>query len=53
VVRNGKLVATDSYQLIEPRHNTIVFFQAAMMHEVMPVRVPSRQFRDARFTGNG
>jgi SM-20-related protein len=52
-IRNGKLVATDSYQIIEPRHNTIVFFQAAVMHEVMPVRVPSRQFRDARFTVNG
>ncbi|HTS21824.1 MAG TPA: 2OG-Fe(II) oxygenase [Casimicrobiaceae bacterium] len=53
VVRNGKLAATDSYQVIEPRHNTIVFFQAAVMHEVMPVQVPSRQFRDSRFTVNG
>ena len=53
VIRDGKLVATDSYQLIEPRHNTMVFFQAAVMHEVMPVRVPSREFRDARFTVNG
>jgi len=52
-IRNGKLAATGSYQLIEPRHNTIVFFQAAVMHEVMPVRVASRQFRDARFTING
>jgi Rps23 Pro-64 3,4-dihydroxylase Tpa1-like proline 4-hydroxylase len=53
VIRNGKLVATDSYQVIEPKHNTIVFFQAAVMHEVMPVRVPSRDFRDSRFTVNG
>jgi SM-20-related protein len=53
VIRNGKLAATDSYQVIEPRHNTIVFFQAAVMHEVMPVCVPSRQFRDARLTVNG
>jgi SM-20-related protein len=53
VIRNGKLAATDSYQVIEPRHNTIVFFQAAVMHEVMPVHVPSRQFRDSRFTVNG
>jgi SM-20-related protein len=53
VYDDGKLVATDSYQLIEPRHNTMVFFQAAVMHEVMPVRVPSRQFRDSRFTVNG
>jgi SM-20-related protein len=52
-IRNGKLAATDSFQLIEPRHNSMVFFQAAVMHEVMPVRVPSRQFRDSRFTVNG
>ena len=50
---NGKLAATDSYQVIEPRHNSIVFFQSAIMHEVMPVSMPSEQFRDARFTVNG
>jgi|SRR5208283_1796706 len=53
MIRNGKLAATDSFQVVEPRHNSIVFFQAATMHEVMPVSVPSRQFRDARFTVNG
>jgi SM-20-related protein len=52
-IRNGKLAATDSYQIVEPRNNTIVFFQAAVMHEVMPVSMPSRSFRDARFTVNG
>ena len=53
IIRNGKLAATDSFQIIEPRHNSIVFFQAAVMHEVMPVSVPSKQFRDARLTVNG
>lgn len=53
IVRNGKLARTDSYQRVEPRHNSIVFFQAAVMHEVTPVEVPSKQFRDARFTVNG
>ncbi|HEV8261984.1 MAG TPA: 2OG-Fe(II) oxygenase [Burkholderiales bacterium] len=53
MIRDGKLAATDSFQLIEPRHNSMVFFQAAVMHEVMPVSVPSKQFRDARFTVNG
>lgn len=52
-IRNGKLAATESFQLIEPRHNSIVFFQAPVMHEVMPVSVPSGQFRDSRFTVNG
>jgi len=52
-LRGGKLAATESFQTIEPRHNSVVFFQAAVMHEVMPVRVPSKQFRDSRFTVNG
>ena len=52
-IRNGKLAATDSFQVIEPRHNSIVFFQSPVMHEVMPVSMPSKQFRDARFTVNG
>ena len=53
VIRNGKLARTDSFQRVEPRHNSIVFFQAAVMHEVTPVRVPSKAFVDARFTVNG
>jgi SM-20-related protein len=53
IVRNGKLAATESFQLVEPRHNSIVFFQAAVMHEVLRVSVASRQFRDSRFTVNG
>jgi Rps23 Pro-64 3,4-dihydroxylase Tpa1-like proline 4-hydroxylase len=52
-IRNGKLAATESFQTVEPRHNSIVFFQAAVMHEVMPVGIPSKQFRDSRFTVNG
>jgi Rps23 Pro-64 3,4-dihydroxylase Tpa1-like proline 4-hydroxylase len=52
-LRNGKFVATESFQIVEPRNNSIVFFNAALMHEIMPVVVPSKQFRDARFTVNG
>jgi len=52
-IRNGKLARTESYQTVEPRHNSIVFFQAAVMHEVVRVDVPSKQFRDSRFTVNG
>jgi Rps23 Pro-64 3,4-dihydroxylase Tpa1-like proline 4-hydroxylase len=52
-IRNGKLAATDSFQVVQPRHNSIVFFQAAVMHEVMPVKMPSADFRDSRFTVNG
>ncbi len=53
-IRNGKLARLDSsFQTIEPRHNSIVFFHAAVMHEVLLVQVPSKQFRDSRFTVNG
>jgi len=52
-IRNGKLAATDSFQVVQPKHNSIVFFQAAVMHEVMPVKMPSGDFRDSRFTVNG
>lgn len=53
IIRNGKLAATESFQTVEPRQNSIVFFQAAVMHEVMPVSIASKQFRDSRFTVNG
>ncbi len=53
VLRNNKLARSDSFQLVAPQHNTIVFFWARAMHEVEPVRVPSKAFRDSRFTVNG
>ena len=53
VLRNGKLARAETFQTIEPAHNRIVLFWAKTMHEVMPVRVPSRAFADARFTVNG
>ncbi len=53
VVRNGKLARAESFQTIDPAHNRIVLFWAKTMHQVMPVRVPSRAFADARFTVNG
>jgi Rps23 Pro-64 3,4-dihydroxylase Tpa1-like proline 4-hydroxylase len=53
VIRNGKLARADSFHVVEPLHNRIVFFWAKTMHEVTTVRVPSRAFEDARFTVNG
>jgi Rps23 Pro-64 3,4-dihydroxylase Tpa1-like proline 4-hydroxylase len=53
VLRNGKLARAESFQAVLPRHNRIVFFWARTMHEVMPVRVPTRAFADSRFTVNG
>ena len=40
-------------ETIEPDDNTIVFFRSARMHEVLPIRCPSRAFADSRFTLNG
>jgi SM-20-related protein len=51
--RNGKFARAESFQVVQPRHNSIVFFQSALMHEVTPVRVASKLFRDSRFTVNG
>ena len=53
VLRNNRLARGDSFQQVLPRHNTIAFFWARAMHEVEPVHVPSKAFRDSRFTVNG
>ena len=53
VLRNNKLARGETFQTVEPRHNSIVFLWARAMHEVRPVRVPSQAFRDSRFTVNG
>jgi SM-20-related protein len=52
-IRNNKLARADSFHIFEPRSNSIVFFHAAIMHEVSQVHVPSKDFRDSRFTVNG
>ena len=53
ILRNNKLARAETFDVIEPLHNRMVLFWARTMHEVMPVRVPSREFADARFTVNG
>jgi Rps23 Pro-64 3,4-dihydroxylase Tpa1-like proline 4-hydroxylase len=46
-------VAGETHHIIEPLNNSIVFFLSRYMHEVLPVRCPSQQFADSRFTING
>jgi Rps23 Pro-64 3,4-dihydroxylase Tpa1-like proline 4-hydroxylase len=53
VLRNNKLARSDAFQVVEPLHNSIVFFWTRAMHEVRPIHVPSQAFRDSRFTVNG
>ncbi|MBW4421997.1 MAG: 2OG-Fe(II) oxygenase [Myxacorys californica WJT36-NPBG1] len=52
-IENNYYVKADSFNTVEPRNNSIVFFLSRYMHEVLPVRCPSRAFRDSRFTVNG
>jgi len=53
ILRNGKLARADTFSVVEPQHNRIVFFWARAMHEVLRVDIASRAFADARFTVNG
>lgn len=43
----------DASQLLSPRQDTLVIFPSGMPHELLPVRVPSKEFGDSRFTVNG
>lgn len=43
----------ENFQTIEPINNRIIFFYSGLMHEVLPVHCPSKQFADSRFTVNG
>ena len=52
-LEDGVYVSEGSYQTIVPQQNQIVFFQCELMHEITPVKCPSRLFADSRFTLNG
>jgi len=52
-VENGYWVAADSFHMIEPLNNSIVFFVSRLLHEVLPIRCASGHFADSRFTING
>ncbi|HHP7245667.1 MAG TPA: 2OG-Fe(II) oxygenase [Elainellaceae cyanobacterium] len=52
-VENNYYVKAASFQDIEPRNNSIVFFLSRYMHEVLPIACPTRDFADSRFTING
>jgi hypothetical protein len=38
--------------LVDPEHNSAVFFPRDAVHEVLPVRCPSKAFEDSRFAIN-
>jgi SM-20-related protein len=49
----SRLAGEPEVTIIIPRRNSIVFFPSGVMHEIAPVSVSSRLFRDSRFTVNG
>ena len=44
---------TTPYSAIIPTQNRMVFFPSCLLHEVMTINCPSREFADSRFTLNG
>jgi Rps23 Pro-64 3,4-dihydroxylase Tpa1-like proline 4-hydroxylase len=50
-VIDGRVTPADHAHTLSPRQDAIVFFPS--QHEVLPVRVPSHEFADSRFTVNG
>ena len=52
-IKKGTYTNAGSYTVIEPRHNSIVFFSSACLHEILTIRCPSQAFQDSRFTVNG
>jgi Rps23 Pro-64 3,4-dihydroxylase Tpa1-like proline 4-hydroxylase len=52
-LKAGVATTNGQYKTIEPKNNSIVFFDSRCKHEVMPVKCPSQKFEDGRFTLNG
>jgi len=50
---DGRPKADNASHILVPKQNAIVFFPSRSLHEILPVRVPSRGFADSRFTING
>jgi SM-20-related protein len=49
----GTSTASAIRKRITPEQNSIIFFESSCLHEILPVRCPSRLFADSRFTMNG
>ncbi|MGD1920259.1 MAG: 2OG-Fe(II) oxygenase [Pleurocapsa sp.] len=48
-----KFMQQDNSKIVEPRNNSIVFFNSRCKHEVLPIECTSQQFENSRFTLNG
>lgn len=52
-VQGKKVIQKENSQVIEPRNNSIVFFNSRCKHEVLPISCDSNEFKASRFTLNG
>jgi Rps23 Pro-64 3,4-dihydroxylase Tpa1-like proline 4-hydroxylase len=52
-IENNFYVNAETFNTVEPRNNSIVFFLSRYLHEVRPVLCLSQAFADSRFTING
>lgn len=51
--QDGELARSDRSHTLSPRNGMLVFFPALNQHEVLPVRVPTKEFGDSRFAITG
>lgn len=52
-VQGKKFIQKENSRVIEPRNNSIVFFNSRCKHEVLPISCSSNEFKASRFTLNG
>lgn len=52
-IKNGYYIKAETFKDVEPINNSIVLFPSGYLHEVLPIRCPSKDFTDSRFTING
>ncbi|MDY6805533.1 MAG: 2OG-Fe(II) oxygenase [Cyanobacteriota bacterium] len=52
-IEGDRSLKADSFQLIEPTNNSIIFFYSRYWHQVLPVNCQNGNFADSRFTING
>lgn len=52
-MQGKKFIQKENSKVIEPRNNSIVFFNSRCKHEVLPISCDSNEFKASRFTLNG
>lgn len=52
-LKNNSFQQKERSQTIQPRNNSLVFFNSRCKHEVLPISCPSQDFHHSRFTLNG